>query len=445
MNTVTGNRLALALAAMLILLAALCFVHSVAIKNDLSTPTTGRLTTSEFDAIIAETKHRIRGEEPSGFAWKALDQDKLVRLLQMPEFAALNERILGTSVKGALIDQAGRWNLLHFDKPSDAVSQFARWYPNNGYTKPFAPADKDGIAGGIFSWSMDGGAWGDESGAMVVMLDCLPRPAWHVWDTSPMIWTMEHGSIWNYTNDIDFGQCVRKQREGAEMIWSSSPDTDRGKIFADILEKKFGSYLLAHRCPDGGPDECMALLHMLQTLDPQQQQLVAIIKALEPQFGAKTELTIPAALRDRRGDSSDDDYRLVMNLRRQATNQAIFQTAKLPVLLQYPDQWPKDELEKTLHHMIDLSLLMLQTKYITVRGVPLDWDRYKYADFWGALPPVSAMPSTLTATLTELGHEFAQSHECDLAINGPEGIPTPFWDGFKKEQDNKGPKQCDNN
>lgn len=72
------------------------------------------LSTAEFDAALLESKRRNRHQREDAInqPWDSLKPDQLRRMLHMPAFAALSDRS-----KEPLIDQAGAWNLLTFERP----------------------------------------------------------------------------------------------------------------------------------------------------------------------------------------------------------------------------------------------------------------------------------------------------------------------------------------
>jgi hypothetical protein len=392
------------------------------------------LNKTEFDAAVAEARRRMRHEDPVGETWSALDRDKLARLLQMPDFAAL-----GDSIKAPFIDQAGAWELMPFSRPSEAQAMWARWYPNRGIDKPVGPNDRSVESPHVFYADEK---WAPEAGAMIALLRCLPAAAWHVQHQEPMLWVMERHSSWDVPNTHDFGMCVRKQREDGGPPWRTSPDTPRGKVSASVLEKKFSEYLLDHRCSGKGPDSCLVLLHALQSLSPQHDKLVAILKALEPEFALAEEVEIPDALKDRRGSLTDAEFKAIMAQRRIAVRKAIFLTAKLPVLLQKPSEWPADELEQTLRVLLKLTLTMQRTAAIqAVLGDGLALGGWPFSSPWARLPNGGTM-LPVAQTLTKLGREYAQPSGCDLANSHVGDLPAPFWIGYGLEKLEKEQTSC---
>jgi hypothetical protein len=87
------------------------------------------LSPLEFKAVVDEALARRRAapQPQKKPAWPTLDRAKLRRMLQMPEFATL-----ARDAKSDLLDQAGAWELMPFESPSQAQALWARWFPDRG-------------------------------------------------------------------------------------------------------------------------------------------------------------------------------------------------------------------------------------------------------------------------------------------------------------------------
>ena len=94
------------------------------------------LSTAEFDAALLESKRRNRHQREDAIdqPWDSLKPDQLRRMLHMPAFAALSDRS-----KEPLIDQAGAWNLLTFERPSEALALWAMLFPDRKIEQPSTP------------------------------------------------------------------------------------------------------------------------------------------------------------------------------------------------------------------------------------------------------------------------------------------------------------------
>ncbi|OQA33261.1 MAG: hypothetical protein BWY57_01340 [Betaproteobacteria bacterium ADurb.Bin341] len=382
------------------------------------------LPPEEFSAVVVEAKRRTRGEDPVGRDWQSLDREKLVRLMGMPEFVDLPNK-----VKETLVDQAGAWELMRFDKPSDAMAMWERWYPGR-IDRPVGPLDRSAHRPDAFYADA---RWAPESAAMMALFKCLPAPAWNVRHLEPMIWVMEQHASWDVPNTFDFGQCVRQQNDDSYVPWPRSPAAPRGKASAQILEAKFSRYLLQQGCTGQGPDRCLPLLYALQSLNPKHDHLPAILQRIEPDFALLEESPIPEVLRTKRGRLNEAEYDVVHAVRRAAMRKAIFLTLKLPVLLERSSEWPPLELEKTLGILLKVSMTLHETAALqAVLGDGLDLGRWPFADPWGEVKS-AAEKEAVRRRLEDFGRELARKWNCDQT-HGRNELPAPFWLGFGFEK-----------
>ncbi|MDP1771815.1 MAG: hypothetical protein Q8L15_05975 [Methylobacter sp.] len=386
------------------------------------------LLKEEFDAIVVEAKRHMRQEDPVGKDWYSLDREKLARLLSMPEFAALDD-----DIKPPLIDQAGAWELMPFESPSEALAMWARWYPEKNIGKPVTRDTRNMVISPV-SFHADE-KWADEAGAMIALLNCLPPPYWAVYHEEPLLWAMETNAV-GLPNGLDFGMCVRKQKEElGSSPWPSLPDTKRGKTSANVLEKKLSAYLLQHRCSRKGADNCLLLLHSLLSLNQRPEQLVAILKTLEPEFALTDEVKIPDTFQGKAGSLSTEEFETLQTIRRVILRKAIFLTAKLPVLLQTGEKWPHDELEKDMRLLINLTVTLEQMDVIQAGLSPnLKLGVRDFVDPWATLDRGKAMEPALPRLLNKLGQEYAQTIDCDLAQHVYNNLPLQFWYAYALEK-----------
>jgi len=396
-------------------------VHDVTLAS--ATP----LPPEEFKAVVAEAKRRMRGEDPIGRDWQLLDREKLVRLMGMPEFVSLPDE-----VKRTLVKQAGAWELMRFDKPSDAMAMWARWYPER-IGIPVGPFDRSAQQPQAFDVDA---RWAPESAAMMALFKCLPAAAWNVRHQEPMIWVMEQGVGWDVpsANAYAFGQCVRQQDDNDDAHSPRAPEAPRGKVSAQILEVKFSRYLLEHGCTGQGPDRCLPLLYALQSLNPGHDKLAAIVQRIEPDFAPSEELHIPEALQTKRGQLNEAEYGIVHVMRRAAMRKAIFLTMKFPVLLGRLSEWPASELDKDLDILLKLTMILEDT------GIPLlgfnnglELGRQLFADPWGPMASASERSEDVRRALQDLGRKSATKWRCEQA-DRYDMLPAPFWLGYGFEK-----------
>ena len=74
-------------------------------------------TAKSINAIKIEVENRIRNEIPVSVPWRTLTPPLLSELLRQPAMTMATDQ----AVK-LLLDQAGAWDLLHFEKPSDILA-----------------------------------------------------------------------------------------------------------------------------------------------------------------------------------------------------------------------------------------------------------------------------------------------------------------------------------
>jgi hypothetical protein len=270
---------------------------------------------------------------------------------------------------------------------------WAFWFPERGIDKVVDPADKNRPSLGVPQVPDPDAHWGKLAAAQIALLRCLPIPSWYVQHMDPMLWTIDNGAIWDPSGESGFGPCVRKQNSEGRPVWHSSPETERGKASAGVLEPLLSDYLLAHGCEGKGPDSCLVLTHALLSLSADRARLAKVLRHLEPQVASMG-----------------------------AQQRLIFMTAKLPVLLAQPQAWPAGEMARS---MIDVTRLTIaihddigrQKRYM---------DRHTYANPW---PFIESTP-TLAASLFAVGREYAAAPGCVLPGHAPDALPQQFWLGY---------------
>jgi hypothetical protein len=373
--------------------------------------TSGPLAPVDIDAIVAEALHRADADVARATPWQTLTPDKLTRMLPMPEMAKLPYR-----AREQLIRQASAWDSIPFEKPSDAPAAWALWFPERNIDR--AVVDPRSLSTPELPLIVDA-SWGPQTGAMVALMTCMPKPQWHVRDEDPILWAFEHRQSWSLPNGVNFRQCVRQQSETGAVAVPGAPETQRGKASADILERKLSDYLILHGCRRQGAESCLPLLIALESLSPSHPALVAIMKAIEPEFAPSV---IPAP----------DEIHAA---RRSAMRKLIFLTAKLPVLLSHERDWPVGEVERSLRAVLALTK-SLQAP-LNAGGFPnaaVILDFFGPANAWRRLPDETAMPASVARLLTRLGHDSAATPGClETPLNVP-GMPVSFWIGYAEQK-----------
>lgn len=394
------------------------------------------LSKAEFESVVAEVwrvqdqRQRVPKAQRTAPEWHVLERDKLARLLQMPEFAALDDQ-----TKEPLIDQAGAWELMPFTDPASAQAMWARWFPKRNVDRPVATEGRDIPLSSPVSYYVDR-SWGTESGAMIAFFHCYPNPAWYVRHDEPMLWALEHGSGWEHPNAFDFGKCVRWQ---SEEFGDASSETARGKRSADVIERVLSKTLLKLRCTGEGPNRCLPMVHALLSLSPKHENLPAILRAIEPDFAPLDDVRIPESLLGRRGPDltvppgplTDAERVHIREINRKAMLKAFFLSAKLPVLIDRPTVWPTGEMQRTVAALVNLTIVLNRIEWLSEgRGnLRLDGDRdghYRFADPWRAIRMAGVLPE-VESTLIRLGREYAREQGCQSAHWHMKELPQSFW------------------
>lgn len=405
-----------------------------------SQPATGEtsydrgLPQGELSAIVAEAMRRARGEDALGLPWEHLDADRLERLLAMPDFVAIDGQ-----AKTVLIDQAGAWNLLRFDRPSQAIAPWARWYPDRKIGRPVA-SDYHGSVSPP-SVARTGKYWGDESGATIALLQCMPSPAWVVQDGEPMLAALQRLGTWDRPNTFDFGSCVRQQDDGTWVSWPQAPNKPRGLRSATVLERKFAAFLASGECTDRGPDSCLVSLHALVSLNPRHPDLVSILKSLEPRFALADNLPDPATTRpENPWNMPWESLDAALEPRRQILRRIFFLSAKLPVLLDNGQAWPEEELESTLE-MLTRHTLALSA--VTVdRNRDLSLGRYRFSSPWKIVSEYRDENRRLAAILRRIGSRSGSAAGCLPQAIGHDSLPPEFAYAYVMSKRRQGDENC---
>lgn len=389
-------------------------------------PLPEEIGTAQFAAIAAEARRRAREEDPEGQPWTTLDRATLARMSRMPAFVELD----GVA-KNALIHQAGAWDLLPFDKPSDAQALWAFWLPDRGIDKVVVESRKQQSLNSPHVFHADA-QWGPQAGAQVALMTCLAAPAWYVQHIDPMLWTIEQNGRWEQPGGDDFGNCVRKQSNDL-LRKASVPLTERGKTSAAILEEKLGDYLLAHACSGKGPDSCLPLLHALVSLNADSARLPAIVKTIEPSLALDSALQLPLA-----GDAAAFTAFERVLLRR-----LIFVTAKLQVLTRREAAWPAGELTRSWRTAWDLTAQLQQAAARQAGGRPqIQMPHRDFANPWALLPIEGGLPPSTHEAVSALGRDYAAAPGCPNGNTFIKSLPDAFWIAFVLDKMDKEQTTC---
>lgn len=372
---------------------AACTALAPAPPETISATSAQPLSTAEFDAALLESKRRNRNarEDAIDLPWDALNPDQLRRMLQMPAFAALSDRH-----KEPLIDQAGAWNLLTFERPSDALAQWAMLFPDRKIGQPIDPQYGTRLPS-LHVYRADE-PWAMESAATMVMMSCLSPPVWHIYAEDPMLWALRSNTGWEVPNSFDFGMCVRKSTPtDGPGLSRSKPDTEYGHRISAVLEAKFARLLLRQGCTGKGPDSCLHLMYALAALNPSH-----------PQWPAIFDKTAPAFVPDHLPPSDTTD-------RTASARQSIYLGIRLQVLGHSAATWPQDgmgQLRATIDQILSQALAQ-QTREGMGASFP-------------AAGNDSALPPALQRALDDWVQDHAAARHCPLPNRLFQSVPPPM-------------------
>lgn len=364
------------------------------------------LSTAAFDAALLESRRRNRHQREDAIdqPWDALNAEQLRRMLQMPAFAALS-----SSAKEPLIDQAGAWNLLTFERPSDALAQWAMLFPDRKIGQPIDP--KIGTRLPHLRVYRADEPWAIESAATMAMMGCLPPPVWHIYAEDPMLWAMRSNTGWEVPNSFDFGMCVRKSTPtNGPGLWRNKPDTDYGRQISAVLENKFFRLLLRQGCTGKGPDSCLHLMYALAALNPSHPQWPAILDTTAPAF-------VPESL----PPNGTTDRATLIAARTAIARQSIYLGIRLQVLGHSAATWPQDGmglLRDTIDQILSQAVAQQALKVVGASFQP--------ADPWNSFRTGSALPPALQRALEDWVREHAPAPHCALPARLFQWVPPPM-------------------
>jgi hypothetical protein len=454
------------LAVPVIAMATSLASHAQTIKLTADMPVrTHALLQADYDAIVAEAQDiaRLTRDTNDVSQWPAqwrsgLNPAKLAALWGMPASATLDAH-----ARVVLVEQAARWDMLAFDRPSDAAALWEKLWPRGLGGRADAGPNSSGI-----TLAPDVN-WSDDSVAMVSMFSCFPTTAWTA-PGDPAVWATMHLVVWQWRNssaDWDgLRQCIKATIDenawGHAQVTSSAVDNQadarRTDAVVGILKAKFTRELSNDVCKRQGPDSCLVVYTGLFALDRKNPQLVPILHRMERSFDLDRPIALPAlesdadhrrpsvagtqasdappALgppakkvhRNRFSDVTDADRIRLDATLAEVERRKIFITLKLPVLLDHPEAWRRGELDRTLRQAMDLTVLVERMQAVEHRSLQ---SQRQYDDPWQWVDP-SADPA-INASLRDMGAAYARSVGCDN-----EGLDLgtrmrSFWQGYAIE------------
>ena len=377
---------------------AACTALAPAPPETLSATSALPLSTAEFDAALLESKRRNRNQREDAIdqPWDALNAEQLRRMLPMPAFAALSDRH-----KEPLIDQAGAWNLLTFERPSDALAQWAMLFPDRKIGQPIDPKPGTRLSS-LHVYRADE-PWAIESAATMIMMSCLSQPVWHSYAEDPMLWALRSNAGWEVPNSFDFGVCVRKSTPtNGPGLSRSKPDTEYGHRISAVLEDKFSRLLLRQGCTGKGPDSCLHLMHALAALNPSHPQWPAIVDKTAAACAPENPPPSGPAL----------------------ARQSIYLGIRLQVLSHSAATWPQDGMDgmRQLRATID-QILSQAVAQQTGEAQEVAGASFPPADPWNSFRSSSELPPALQRAVEDWVQEHAPAPQCALPAQLFQWVP----------------------
>lgn len=274
----------------------------------------------------------------------------------------------------------------------------------------------------------------DDDLAFLAITKCMPRAAWMVEDTSPMLWVLEHNKSWRGNSNLDFGDCVRKYN-WEEPGRSDAPDTEKGRRAAHKLTSKFSDYLMSHGCSGRGSNDCLTLLYAMLELAPLSPRLPEIFERIAPDFSSSNTPQIPPELAGKREAHQGKDWEAAQSIRRQIMTRVIYLTLRLDMLSMRPkEQVLPGEPAATLAQLLPLAevLLLLDRIQGTLWPRPRIDHQHPFANPWGTLPKTTGFPLWDRA-LADLGRQALTGENntgCAAPVDSLNSLPQAYWRGY---------------
>ncbi|MGY4515071.1 hypothetical protein ACVWWW_000639 [Lysobacter sp. HA18] len=365
-------------------------------------------------AIVDEASHARDGistwVKPLPAQWKTLDRESLLALLHMPSFAEIPHE-----TRGVLLNQAATWDLLGWQRPSDAARLWERVWPRDASADPGnAPNASTGIG-----YTPDP-TWSTQARAMSTMFACFPRDVWSS-KGEPMVEALRKPFSFqfdNYTGWDAFGRCAP---EGA-FAEETRPTAEEAAELKRFLADRLAGELYVDGCTRTGPESCLLLLHALMTLAPHDGRLPSLIKRLEPQVLPDMPVAVPDVRPIHMEDPVDASVAQIEAARDEAARRSVFLAHEIRVMVDRPAAWPAGALDRAVGQATDLAIVRARIQAL------YGWrwqsfDRY-YDDPWSPLD--ASARERLAADQRARGATLAREVGCNaetLQINAlPEFI-----------------------
>ncbi len=390
------------------------------------------LSQADFTAIVAEADlaaSQPRGDSlvtPLPARWQTLDAARLLAIMSMPSFGQIP-----IPARGVLLDQAATWDLLTFQRPSDAARLWERLWPRRSNDDPHAGPNSTGIG-----YAPDP-TWAPTANAMLTLFSCFPRSVW-VEGVDPLVFAERHPISWQWQNHADWDGFKKCVPQGA-FFSGTEPNQARLDALTKNLSETFTAELSTDGCGRSGPDDCMLLFQALSSLDPSNPRLPKLLGIIERSVHLDQRIRMPAlAASSNRDGPSAAELETIEIPEAEALRRIIFLTMKLPLLLQHPTAWPVGELERVLSQATELTVLLARIQTVKTFRHPR-FARY-YSNPWQWVD--AGVDTATRKNQRDLGSTYAGREACALTgleING--GTPS-FWQGYVIENIRLGHGDC---
>jgi hypothetical protein len=348
------------------------------------------LTQIEFDTVISEIARMIKSNEPEVDQFKVVEAtpERIEKLLRMPEFKTLE----GNFRANALIFASRADHILTFEKPSDVESKVSQWLgstPNNkAYLwGPFKSSSPQANAFVAFHKCTFPDTWlkprGSNSESYATESKRLQNREISltslVSDTSKrQDWSDFKACLYA---DIKFAYSYKEADEAAVR------STDVKLIETELIPTLKGilfKHLEKNRCTLSGFDDCLASLHLLISLSPNDLKVASALKDLDADI--QKTLSVPMLTKQYAREElvtlADGEDRYRAGLRN-----AAYLRLRLLSQLTLPSAWPANSLEMTLKQMTSLARIFAEP---TAKSLAMDQFRIDTGNVainpWHSLP-----------------------------------------------------------
>ncbi|MEO7936838.1 MAG: hypothetical protein ABIR27_11320 [Dokdonella sp.] len=332
--------------------------------------------------------------------------------------------------RGVLLDQAATWDLLTFQRPSDAARLWNRVWPLRYIGEPHGRPNSNGIV-----YAPDP-TWTPTANAISTLFACFPGSVWDVDD--PLVYAERHSIAWQWQNYSGWDGFLKCVPHGA-FFEDTRPDQAGLDALRRVLSEKFTAALSADGCRRPGPDDCMLQFLALSSLDPRNPRLPKLLQIIERSVDLEPLMAIPEFADSANRDGlSAEELKAIEIPEAVALRKIILLTLKIPLLLKDPSAWPPGELGRVLSQATDLSILLARIQ-VKKQFRYQRFERY-YSNPWQWID--AGIDSATSASQRKLGSAYAGREACAIASLQTKGGTASFWQGYIIENIRLGHGDC---